>query len=79
MFERTRTQAQKTCSLKDKQRMSIIGHISKTLIKVGHRLMSAWKILQVIVKFDGKRRGALEGTWLPDGRIEIPCFYFFIG
>ena len=58
------------------QRMSIIGHISKTLIKVGHRLMWAWKIMQVIVKFDGKHRGALEGTWLPDGRIEIPCFIF---
>ena len=74
MVDRIRTPAQKTCSLKEKQRMNVIGHISKSLTKAGHSLMSEWKVLQVIVKFDGKHRGAPEGTWLPVDRIEIPCF-----
>ena len=30
----------------------------------------------MIVKIDGKYRGAPEGTGVPGGGIEIPCFYF---
>ena len=49
------------------------------MTKVGHGLMPEKEIFHVMVKIDVKHRGAAEGTWLPVGRIEIPCFCFLCG
>lgn len=41
--------------------------------------MAEWKILQVIIKIDGKRRSALEGTCVPVSWIAIPYICFLYG
>ena len=47
------------------------------LSKVVHGLMAEWKILQVILKHDGRCRGAANGTWVLVVGTEINCTYFF--
>ena len=57
--------------------MKFIGRIPDTMAKVVHGLISEYKVNQLIVKFDGKYRGAPEETWTRVGEIVLSPFIFF--
>ena len=50
-----------------------------TLAKVVHGLISKWKVLQLIVKIDGKHKCTAGGTWVLVGGIKYSCWYFLYG
>ena len=56
--------------------MRNIGQVSDSFANVVHGLMSEWKVLRVVAIIDGKHKGALDGTWVHGGGIEIPWVYF---
>ena len=59
--------------------MKITRRILDALTNTIYGLMSRWKVLQVIIKIDGKHQGGPEETWVAGGGIEILCIYFFYG
>ena len=61
------------------QRKKVIGHITDTLAKVNHVVMTMWKVHQVIAKNNGKHRRTPEKTRVSVSEIEIPCIYFSCG
>ena len=56
--------------------MKVLRHISATISKAVHGVMSEWKVLQVISKIDGKHGRAPEGTSALVVANEIFYYYF---
>ena len=52
-----------------------IGHVPETLAKIIAPEMAKEMIMSLEAEVSGSRRDALEGKWLLDGEIEIPCTY----
>ena len=71
--------SQNAIAVKNKDQ-KVIRHVLEALALFNlFTLMHEYKIYKVSTTISGEKRKAPEGTWVPDGSIEIPCKYSLYG